>query len=66
MAQVAKPNSENPMRRKLKPNSPIYIPLLVNLGILIGAAISYVYNSATLPSVNEINKILSENTKIST
>jgi len=50
-------DARNPIRRKLSPESPIYIPFLFNLFLLILGGCIYVYNVTGLPSVDTIAKV---------
>ena len=49
------------MTRKISPESPIYIPFVFNLFLLIIAGCFYVYNITDLPSVDEIGRIANMN-----
>lgn len=52
MASAAKANT---MKRKLVPNPPTWIPMVVNLVLIFIAGILYVYNAVDMPTVKEIN-----------
>jgi hypothetical protein len=55
MASTAKANT---MKRKLVPNSPTWIPLVVNLVLIFIAGMLYVYNAVDMPTVKEINSLV--------
>jgi hypothetical protein len=50
-------DTRNPMRRKISPESPIYIPFVFNLVLLVIAGCVYVYNATDLPSVDQVARL---------
>lgn len=50
-------DTRNPMRRKISPESPIYIPFVFNLILLVIGGCIYVYYATELPSVDELGRI---------
>jgi len=52
-------DSNNPMRRKLTGDGPIYIPFVVNLGFLLIAICFAVYNYTDSPSMKILEDISS-------
>ena len=45
------------MRRKISPESPIYIPFVFNLILLLIAGCIYVYTVTDLPSVDQVARL---------
>jgi hypothetical protein len=50
-------DARNPIRRKISPESPIYIPFVFNLILVIIGGCIYAYNVTALPSVDTIAKV---------
>jgi len=48
---------QNPMRRKMDPDSPIWIPLLINLFVLFIMGCSYIYNAPYPLTYDQVKKI---------
>lgn len=48
----------NTMKRRIDPDSPIWIPLLINVLFLILAACAYVYYASDMPPTNNIVKMV--------
>jgi hypothetical protein len=48
----------NTMKRTVNPDSPIWIPLLVNVILLFLAAVVYVYNYSEPPTITQMTKML--------
>jgi hypothetical protein len=47
----------NPIRRKVSPESPIYIPFVVNLLFLILIGCYWVYTTTELPSADSLGGV---------
>jgi hypothetical protein len=45
------------MRRKISPESPIYIPLVLNILLLVIVGCVYLYNYTELPTVDTLSKM---------
>jgi len=50
-------DSNNPMRRQLTKESPIYIPFLVNLAFILIALSFAIFNYAEMQSISVISEI---------
>jgi hypothetical protein len=50
-------DTRNPMRRKISPESPIYIPFVFNLILLVIAGCVYVYTVTDLPTVDQVARL---------
>lgn len=51
-------DSANPIKRILNPDSPIYVPILMNSLFIFIFGIFYIYNLSELPSVEQLDKIV--------
>ena len=51
-------DSANPIKRILNPDSPIYVPILMNSLFILIFGIFYLYNLSDLPSVEQLDKIV--------
>ena len=50
-------DTRNPMRRKISPESPIYIPFVFNLILLVIAGCIYIYNATGSFTVEQVVKL---------
>jgi hypothetical protein len=50
-------DTRNPMRRKISPESPIYIPFVFNLILLVIGGCMYIYYATELPTVDDLGRL---------
>lgn len=55
--------SVNTMKRTVNPDSPIWIPLLANLVILLFAGVFFIYNYNEPPSITQMTRIINTATR---
>ncbi len=52
------PAALNTMKRTVNPDSPIWIPLLANVILLLLAAVGYVYTYVEPPSITQLTRMV--------
>lgn len=53
----------NTMKRTVNPDSPIWVPLLVNVILLFIGSVVYVYNYVEQPSITQMTRMINSAVK---